>query len=111
MATSLVALICGFDLSKSVHYINNDFKADLIDIGVDSGVYCLSLFENSIVCGLSKSTSIKMFSIDGKEIRSFLGHRGSATKLHPVTSNSLISSSSDGSVLLLDIREKGQSQL
>jgi len=52
-----------------------------------------------------------MFSIDGKEIRSFLGHWGSATKLHPVTSNSLISSSSDGSVKLWDIRDKGQSQL
>jgi len=63
MATSLGALICGFDLSKSVHYINNDFKADLIDIGVDSGVSSLSLFENSIVCGLSKSTSIKMFIV------------------------------------------------
>jgi len=55
MATSLVALICGFDLSKSVHYINNDFKADLIDIGVDSGVSCLSLFENSIFADYQKA--------------------------------------------------------
>jgi len=55
MATSLVALICGFDLSKSVHYINNDFKADLIDIGVDSGVSCLSLFANSIFADYQKA--------------------------------------------------------
>ena len=67
-------------------------------------------FSRIVFLRIIKKHIEKMFSIDGKEIRSFLGHRGSVTKLHPVTSNSLISSSSDGSVKLWDIREKGQSQ-